>query len=553
MTASDPAASVPELQEWQQNVYRPAKERFGEREERFETPSHIELAPVYGVGDRGGSAGMPGIAPYTRGVQPTMYRGRFWTMRQYSGFGSASETNKRFRYLLDQGQTGLSVAFDLPTQMGYESDHALARPEVGKVGVPINSLMDLETLLDGVPLDKVSTSMTINATASVLLALYVALGKKRGISPGQAPRHDPERHPQGIRGTRHLPLPDPGQHAAHHGHLRLRRGTGTQLEHDLDLGLPHPRSGLDGRAGARIHARQWARLRRRRDREGPRPQPLRKRRLSFFFNGHNHFFEEVAKFRAARRMWATMLEERFGVTDPKARMLRFHTQTAGSMLTSQQPINNVARVTVQALAAVLGGTQSLHTNSMDEALGLPTEMAARTALRTQQILAHESGVADVIDPLGGSPYVEALTDQLEEEARALIAKIDELGGAVPAIEAGFYQREIHRSALEWQRSVEKRERVVVGVNEYRIEEPQPEIFKVDEKMQEEALAGLERVRAERDSSACASALDQVEETARGDGNLMQPILAAVEAYATVGEVCTRLERVFGKYRPANFF
>ncbi len=422
----------PGLAAWLENVYEPARQRFGERRDPFETSSGIRLEPVYGV-----TGGMPGVAPYLRGVQPTMYRSRFWTMRQYSGFGSARKTNERFRYLLEQGQTGLSVAFDLPTQMGYESDHVLARPEVGKVGVPINSLLDMERLLDGVPLDRVSTSMTINATAAILLALYIAVAKKRGIESSKLRgtiQNDILKE-YAARGTYRFPVqgsmrlitdifsfakdavPNWNTISISGYHIREAGSTAVQeLAFTIANGLAY--------VGAAVE-------------KGLDPNQFGKR-LSFFFNAHNDFFEEVAKFRAARRMWAELMQDRFGVTDEKALMLRFHTQTAGSMLTSQQPINNVARVTVQALSAVMGGTQSLHTNSMDEALGLPTELSVRTALRTQQILAEESGVSNVIDPLGGSPFVESLTDEVEEKARALIARIDELGGPVKAIEAGFY-------------------------------------------------------------------------------------------------------------------
>ncbi|HHI79523.1 MAG TPA: methylmalonyl-CoA mutase [Planctomycetes bacterium] len=534
-------------EEWRTQVYEPARARFGERREEFRTPSELLLEPCYGEGE-----GMPGVPPYTRGVQPTMYRSRFWTMRQYSGFGSARETNKRFRYLLEQGQSGLSVAFDLPTQMGYDSDHPLALPEVGKVGVPINSLLDMERLLDGIPLDKVSTSMTINATAPILLALYLAVAKKRGIPMDKVSgtiQNDILKE-YAARGTYRFPVqgsmrlitdvfafatenvPKWNTISISGYHIREAGSTAVQeLAFTLANGLAYVEAararGLDPNVFGR--------------------------RLSFFFNAHNDFFEEIAKFRAARRMWARFMRERFGVTDKKALMLRFHTQTAGSTLTSQQPLNNVARVTVQALSAVLGGTQSLHTNAMDEALGLPTELSARTALRTQQILAYESGVADVVDPLGGSPFVEALTDAVEEGAQALIQKIDELGGAVAAIEAGFYQEEIHRSAMRWQREVEQGERVIVGLNRFEVEEEEVEVFRVDDSLREETLEDLEECRRRRDPQAVAAALDRIQEVARGDENLMPHILHAVGVLATVGEICDRLERVFGKYLPGSAF
>jgi methylmalonyl-CoA mutase N-terminal domain/subunit len=529
--------------DWKQRVYDPSARKHGERKRHFATLSGIPLDPIHGAGE-----GLPGVPPFTRGVQPTMYRGRLWTMRQYSGFGSARQTNKRFRFLLDHGQTGLSVAFDLPTQMGYDSDHALARPEVGKVGVPINSVFDMERLLADIPLDKVSTSMTINATAAILLALYVAVGKRRGVAAEKLSgtvQNDILKE-YAARGTYRFQVPGSmrlitdviawaGEHVPQWNtisisgyHMREAGATAVQeLAFTLANGLAYV-----GAAVAR----------------GQDPNKFGQR-LSFFFNAHNDFFEEVCKFRAARKLWAELLRERFAVADERALMLRFHTQTAGSTLTSQQPLNNVARVTLQALAAVLGGTQSLHTNGYDEALGLPSELAARTALRTQQVIAHESGVADVIDPLGGAPFVEWLTRELEARARALIAEVDRRGGPAKAIEQGFYQDEIHRSAMEHQRLVEKGERVVVGVNQFEVEEPPAEPFRVDAAMQQEALADLEECRQRRDAGAARRALDAVEATARSDANLMPELLAAVEVGCTVGEICERLERVFGKYRP----
>ncbi|MEZ5989723.1 MAG: methylmalonyl-CoA mutase family protein [Planctomycetota bacterium] len=530
---------------WKDEVWGPARDRSPERRERFETNSGIPLEPVYGDGE-----GMPGTPPYTRGVQPTMYRGRLWTMRQYSGFGSARETNRRFRYLLENGQTGLSVAFDLPTQMGYDSDHALARPEVGKVGVPINGLPDMQRLLDGIPLDEVSTSMTINATAPILLALYVAVARARGVDPARLSgtiQNDILKE-YAARGTYRFPVrpsmrlitdvfawagaevPRWNTISISGYHMREAGADAVQeLAFTLANGLAYVQAAVDRGLDP--------------DRFG--------QRLSFFFNAHNDFFEEVAKFRAARRLWARLMAGRFGVQEPRALALRFHTQTAGSMLTSQQPLNNVARVTMQALAAVLGGTQSLHTNSFDEALGLPSELSARTALRTQQVLAHEAGVADVIDPLGGAPLVEALTDEVERRAEELIGRIDGMGGAVGAIERGFYQDEIHRSAMAWLRSVERGERVIVGVNRYEVEEPEPEVFRVDPALQAECLQDLAALRAGRDAAAAEAALDRVAQVARGDGNLMPPILAAVEASATVGEICARLEGVFGRHVPGQ--
>jgi methylmalonyl-CoA mutase N-terminal domain/subunit len=530
---------------WIEQTWRPAVARSPERRPAFATNSGLELAPIYGeLGD----GSWPGSYPFTRGVQPTMYRGRLWTMRQYAGFASARETNRRFRMLLESGQTGLSTAFDLPTQIGYDSDHALAEPEVGKVGVPINSLADMERLLDGIPLGEVSLSMTINATASILLAMVVALARRQGVAR------------ENVRGTVQN---DILKEYAARGNYRFPVGPSLRLTTDLmafclreapswntlSISGYHIREAgstavqelaftlSNGRAYVRAALAAGLAI----DDFAPR--------LSFFFNAHNHLFEEVAKFRAARRMWARVMREEFGARDPRSWMLRFHTQTAGSMLTSQQPDNNVVRVALQALAAVLGGTQSLHTNSRDEALSLPSEESARLALRTQQVLAHESGVADVVDPLGGSPYVEALTDEIERRAAELMARVEEQGGALRAIESGFVQRQIHESALAWQRAVESGERVVVGVNRYQVEEPEPELFRPDPAARDEVLADLARARAGRDALAVAGSLRALDEAARGSANLMPPILAAVEAYATVGEICAVLERVFGRYRP----
>ena len=530
---------------WRESVWRPAAARQPERRSTFATDSEIELAPLYGDAPDGGQ---PGCYPYTRGIRPTMYRARFWTMRQYAGFASARETNRRFRMLLAEGQTGLSTAFDLPTQIGYDSDHVLAEPEVGRVGVPINSLRDMERLFEGIPLGDVSTSMTINATASILLAMYVALARRQGVKPEDirgTVQNDILKE-YAARGNYHFPIEPslrlttdlmafcaeevPSWNTISISGYHIREAGATAVQ-ELAFTLSNARTYVRAALAAGL------------DVDGFAP------RLSFFFNAHNNLFEEVAKFRAARRMWARIMREEFGAQDPASWMLRFHTQTAGSMLTSQQPDNNVVRVTIQALAAVLGGTQSLHTNSRDEALSLPSEESARLALRTQQVLAHESGVADVVDPLGGSPFVEELTDRLEERARELMARVDELGGSIRAIETGFMQREIHRSALAWQLSLESGERVVVGVNEYQVEEPPPRIFQPDAKARDQVLADLAAVRAERDAARVEATLSAVGETARGRANLMRPILAAVEAYATLGEICAMLARVFGRWRP----
>ncbi len=531
-------------QRWLDETWKPAATKHAERRARFATSSGLDTAPLYGDAPDGG---FPGEYPYTRGIRPTMYRGRLWTMRQYAGFSSARDTNQRFKLLLQSGQTGLSTAFDLPTQIGYDSDHELASPEIGLVGVPINSLSDMELLFDGLPLAEVSTSMTINATASILLCMYVALCRRANVPP--------ER----IRGTVQN---DILKEYAARGNYRFPAGPSMRLVTDLmsfarthapswntiSISGYHIREAgstavqevaftlANGRAYVRAALAAGLEL----DEFAPR--------LSFFFNAHNHLFEETAKFRAARRMWARTMREEFGARDPESWMLRFHTQTAGSMLTSQQPDNNVVRVTLQALAAVLGGTQSLHTNSRDEALSLPSAESARLALRTQQILAHESGVAEVIDPLGGAPYIEALTDELEARALALMGEIDARGGAVAAIEQGFMQREIHRSAMAWQREVESKERVIVGVNQFTAQEPPARIFKPDPSAREAVLADLERTRARRDSLRVAAALESVERAAAGRENLLEAILPAVEAYATLGEICALLERRFGVYQ-----
>ena len=536
--------------EWLETTFAPFGAR--QRRERFETASGQTLDPVYGpwsVADGlDERLGMPGEYPFTRGVYPTMYRGRFWTMRQYAGFSTAAESNRRYRYLLEQGQTGLSVAFDLPTQIGYDSDDPIAAGEVGKVGVAIDSLADMETLLDGIPLDRVSTSMTINATASILLAMYLAVARRQGVPWDRVSgtiQNDILKEYM-ARGTYRFP-PRPSMRlitdifafcnaevprwntiSISGYHIREAGSTAVQeVAFTLADGIEYVRAAVD--AGLDVDA------------FAPR--------LSFFFNAHNEFFEEIAKFRAARRLWARIMRERFGARNPKSWMLRFHTQTAGSTLTAQQPENNVVRVAIQALAAVLGGTQSLHTNSRDEALSLPTEASARIALRTQQIIAHESGVADVADPLGGSWLVESLTDAIERDAEALIARIDAMGGALAAIEAGYPQRLIGEAAYETQRAIESGERVVVGVNRFTVEEEEPiPTMKVDERIETEQVERLRALRASRDRAAVETALDALEAAARTDANLMPPIVAAVEAYATIGEITERLVRVFGEHQ-----
>ncbi|HEY8342093.1 MAG TPA: methylmalonyl-CoA mutase family protein [Calditerricola sp.] len=527
-------------------------QKVPERKETFTTLSGIEVERLY-LPENPDEAyleklGFPGEYPFTRGIQPTMYRGKFWTMRQYAGYGTAEETNRRFRYLLEQGQTGLSVAFDLPTQIGYDSDHPMALGEVGKVGVAIDSLEDMEALFAEIPLDRVSTSMTINAPAAILLAMYIAVAEKQGVPADKLAgtiQNDILKE-YIARGTYIFP-PKPSMRlitdifaycSAHVPkwntisisgyHIREAGSTAVQ---EVAFTLANAIAYVEAALAAGLEV----------DRFAPR--------LAFFFNAHNHFFEEIAKFRAARRMWAKIMKERFGAKNPRSMMLRFHTQTGGSTLTAQQPDNNIVRVALQALAAVLGGTQSLHTNARDEALALPTEESARIALRTQQIIAYETGVADTVDPLGGSYYVEALTDRIEEEAWAYIRKIDELGGAVAAIEQGYQQREIRKAAYETQRKIESGELVVVGVNKFRLEnEKQPELLRVDPAIAEKQKAKLERLRQKRDNALVAKRLEALRNAARGTENLMPYILDAVRAYCTVGEICGVLREEFGEYQ-----
>ncbi len=529
-----------------------------DRRESFETSSGIPVRRVYGRADREGSddardLGEPGAFPFTRGVQATMYRTRFWTMRQYSGFGTARQTNARFRYLLEQGQSGLSVAFDLPTQMGYDSDHPMAAGEVGKVGVAISSLEDMDELLSGIPLDRVSTSMTINATASILLALYVAVAKRRGIDPKTLSgtiQNDLLKE-YVARGTYIYP-PQPS--------LRITTdvfawcASETPRWNTISISGYHMREA--GATAVQEVAFTLANAIAYCEAAIARGLPFASfgSRLSFFLNGHSNFFEEVAKFRAARRLWARIVRERFGVRDPELAKLRFHTQTAGSTLTAQQPEVNVVRTALQALAAVLGGTQSLHTNSMDEALGLPTEPAALLALRTQQVIAHETGVADTVDPLAGSYFVESLTDAVEAGAREYIARIDAMGGAVAAIERGFQQREIHEAAYRWQKKVESGDAVVVGVNRFTDSEAAKlPVLKVDPSAESDRRQKLAALRAKRDAAAVAAALAHVEGAARSGGNLMPPILEAVTALATLGEISDRLRAVFGTHHESFAF
>ncbi|MDQ0417315.1 methylmalonyl-CoA mutase N-terminal domain/subunit [Croceifilum oryzae] len=535
---------------WQQKVEK-VRAKAPERKPFFATHSEIEVEPLYyqHVDDVDEKVSFPGEYPYTRGIHPNMYRSRLWTMRQYAGFGSATETNKRFRYLLEQGQTGLSVAFDLPTQIGYDSDDPMSIGEVGKVGVAIDSLEDMERLLAGIPLDRVSTSMTINSSASVLLAMYIVVGEKQGVPASQITGtiqndilkeyiargtyiYPPKQSMRLITDvfaycTEHVPKWNTISISGYH--IREAGSTAVQeVAFTLANGMAYVQAAID--AGLEI------------DKFAPR--------LSFFFNAHNNFFEEIAKFRAARRIWAGIMKDKFGAKNERSWQLRFHTQTGGSTLTAQQPDNNIVRVTVQALSAVLGGTQSLHTNSRDEALALPTEESARIALRTQQILALESGVADTVDPLGGSYYVEALTDAMEEETNRYLEKIEQLGGAVSAVEQGFMQREIHRVALETQRNIENGTEIVVGMNQYQIEnEVQPELLRVDPELGKKQVADLQDLRLRRDNQAVEKCLAALQEAASGTENLMPFIIDAVRNYATVGEICHTMRKVFGEYQP----
>ncbi|WP_276271261.1 acyl-CoA mutase large subunit family protein [Haloarcula litorea] len=543
--------------EWEAEEVQPTVDRFGEREETFTTDTEgHEVERLYTPADVAdldyeADLGFPGQEPYTRGVYSTGYRGRLWTMRQYAGMGTAAETNERFHYLLEEGQTGLSMAFDLPTQMGYDSDDAMAAGEVGKTGVAIDSLRDMERVFEGIPLDEVSTSMTINAPASVLLAMYIAVGDQQGVDREQLRgtiQNDVLKE-YIARNTFIFP-PEPSMRlitdifefcaaetpkfntiSISGYHIREAGSTAAQeIAFTLGDGIEYVQAALD----AGLDVDEFA------------PQ------LSFFFASYNNILEEVAKFRAARRLWADIMDERFDAEDPKSKQLKFHTQTAGSTLTAQQIENNVVRVAYQALAAVLGGTQSLHTNGKDEAIGLPTEESVRTALRTQQILAHESGAADTIDPLAGSYYVESLTDDLEAEAREIIAEADERGGMAQAIEDQWVQRQIQDVAYERQREQEAGERIIVGVNEFEIdEEEEKDIEEVDPELEQAQQERVAAIREERDGDAVESALADLEAAARGDENLMPYLVDAVKTYATTGEICDVLRDVFGEYQPGG--
>ncbi len=542
------------LARWEDAVLKPALDRFPERKPQFETPSRIPMERVFlpqagAEDDYLNKLGFPGQYPFTRGVQPTMYRGRFWTMRQYAGFGTAAESNRRYKYLIEQGQTGLSVAFDLPTQIGYDADDPMALGEVGKVGVSISSLADMETLLDGIPLDKVSVSMTINATAPILLAMVIGVARKQGVPVSKlrgTVQNDILKEYM-ARGTYIFP-PQPSMRlitdlfaycaqevpkwntiSISGYHIREAGSDAVQeVAFTLADGMAYVRAALDAGLDIDVFARQ----------------------LSFFFNAHNYFLEEVAKFRAARRLWARIMREEFGAKNPRSWKLRFHTQTAGSALTAQQPEINIIRVTVQALAAVLGGTQSLHTNSMDEALALPTEKAVQIALRTQQILAYEAGAGDTVDPLGGSYAIEKLTDEIEARAWDYIQRIEAMGGAVRAIEEGYMQWEIQESAYRAQMAIESGEQIVVGVNKFVTDpEPMPELLRVDEAAQAAQIARVQQVRAQRDQARVDALLARIEAAARTpDAPLMPLFVEAVAAYATLGEITNVLRRAFGEYR-----
>jgi len=540
---------------WKKEKYSKIRTKFPERREEFFTTSNIPVDVQYSPLDIMNldytkDLGNAGEYPFTRGVQPNMYRGKLWTMRQYAGFGSAEETNKRYKFLLSEGQTGLSVAFDLPTQIGYDSDNQISFGEVGKVGVAIDSLEDMESLFDGIPLDKVSTSMTINSTAAILLAMYMAVAEKQGIAPEKLRgtiQNDILKE-YVARGTYIFPpkesmriitdifeyctknLPEWNTISISGYHIREAGATAAQ---EVAFTLADGVAYVEVAKKARLEIDDFG------------------KRLSFFFNSHNNFIEEIAKFRAARRIWARLMKERFGATDPKAMMLRFHTQTSGSTLTAQQSENNIIRVTMQAMAAVFGGTQSLHTNSMDEALALPSEKAVTISLRTQQVIAYESGVADTVDPFAGSYYLEYLTNKIEEEVNNYFNKIDSLGGMVKAIEEGYIQKEIQDSAYKYQKAIEKKDIIVVGLNKFTMEEKLPEkLLKVDPEVEKIQIEKLKRLKSRRDNNEVKEILEKIEDAARSDKNLMPLILEAVKAYATIGEISDSLRNVFGEYKPS---
>lgn len=538
--------------EWLKSTYNNFIIKNPERKKDFTTASFSSVKELFTPDDANGNyeekLGYPGQYPFTRGIQPTMYRGKYWTMRQYAGFGTAKESNERYRYLLEQGQSGLSVAFDLPTQIGYDSDDPIAYGEVGKVGVAIDTLADMEILFDKIPLDKVSTSMTINAPASVLLAMYIAVAEKQGVSRDKISgtiQNDILKE-YIARGTYIYP-PKPSMRLITNifefcskevpkwntisisgYHIREAGSTAAQ---EVGFTLADGIAYVDAAIKAGLDVDTFG------------------QRISFFFNSHNDLLEEVAKFRAARRLWAKIMKERFKAKNPRSMMLRFHTQTAGSTLTAQQVDNNIVRVTIQTLAAVLGGTQSLHTNSRDEALALPTEDSVRTALRTQQIVAEESGVTNTVDPLAGSYFIEAMTDLIEKEAKDYIDKIDSMGGMAEAIDAGFVQTEIQKSAYKYEMEIENQERIIVGVNKFQIKETEhKDLLKIDMKVQDEQIKFLKKIRSERNNELVIQKLEALKKTAEGTDNLMPFILDAVKVYASIGEICNTMRKVFGEYK-----
>lgn len=538
--------------EWLKSTYNNFILKNPERKKDFTTASFSSVKELFTPDDANGNyeekLGYPGQYPFTRGIQPTMYRGKYWTMRQYAGFGTAKESNERYRYLLEQGQSGLSVAFDLPTQIGYDSDDPIAFGEVGKVGVAIDTLADMEILFDKIPLDKVSTSMTINAPASVLLAMYIAVAEKQGVSRDKISgtiQNDILKE-YIARGTYIYP-PKPSMRLITNifeycskevpkwntisisgYHIREAGSTAAQ---EVGFTLADGIAYVDAAIKAGLDVDTFG------------------QRISFFFNSHNDLLEEVAKFRAARRLWAKIMKERFKAKNPRSMMLRFHTQTAGSTLTAQQVDNNIVRVTIQTLAAVLGGTQSLHTNSRDEALALPTEDSVRTALRTQQVVAEESGVTNTVDPLAGSYFIEAMTDLIEKEAKDYIDKIDSMGGMAEAIDAGFVQTEIQKSAYKYEMEIENQERIIVGVNKFQIKETEhKDLLKIDMKVQEEQIKFLKKIRSERNNELVIQKLEALKKTAEGTDNLMPFILDAVKVYASIGEICNTMRKVFGEYK-----
>ncbi len=538
--------------DWEINSYKKFISKYPERQKNFQTISFEKLKPLYHKCDNEDTnyleqIGFPGEYPFTRGIQPSMYRGKLWTMRQYAGFGSAKESNKRYKYLLSQGTSGLSVAFDLPTQIGYDSDDPIAFGEVGKVGVAIDTLADMENLFDQIPLDKISTSMTINASASILLAMYIVVAEKQGVSKDKISgtiQNDILKE-YIARGTYIFPpkpsmklivdifkfctmeVPKWNTISISGYHIREAGSTAAQ---EVGFTIANAIAYVDAALSSGLNIDDFA------------------GQLSFFFNSHIDLLEEVAKFRAARRLWAKIMKNRFHAKEQKSLILRFHSQTAGSALTAQQVDSNICRVTIQTLAAVLGGTQSLHTNGKDEALALPTEESVRTALRTQQIVAYESGVVNSIDPLGGSYLIESLTDEIEKKAEEYINKIDSLGGMISAIENGYVQSEIQNASYKYEKQIERGERIVVGVNKFQIEENlKPDLLKIDLKTQEEQIKFLKKIRSERDNSEVENSLLKLKIAASKNENLMPPIINAVKSYASVGEICNILRQVFGEY------